>query len=206
MLARGMHVLFARARLRRLHRSGASRAVGVKSQRPTLCVRQVRRFSVTAAALFAGACSQRRGPVADQFDKPVAVSADSTLIHDADSVTFTARIRPDIARRMSPSGARDSADVFSHIVGWFWIPDLYAQDAGTRACASQVLVCRTAIYGAGTMVFSVRVGDEICADWVHIETLSYPDITGDDARARKHQDSVNAAMRTKTPTWQRCTA
>jgi hypothetical protein len=56
------------------------------------------------------------------------------------------------------------------------------------------------------MVFSVRVGDDICADWVHIETLSYPDITGDDPKERKHQDSVSAAMRNKAPTWQRCTA
>ncbi len=165
-----------------------------------------RRLVMAAAILLSGGCAAPTKAPQNGFGKAVEVSAAETLIHDADSVTFTARIRPDIARRVSQAGVRDSADAFSHVVGWFWVPDLSAHDTGTRACASQVLVCRTAIYGAGTMVFSLRVGDEICADWVHIETLSYPDVTGDDPKARKHQDSVNAAMRTKTPTWQRCTA
>lgn len=164
-----------------------------------------RRLVMAAAMFLSGGCAAPTKSAQNGLGRAVEVSADETLIHDADAVTFTARIRPDIARRVSQAGARDSADAFSHIIGWFWIPDLSAQDTGTRACASQVLVCRTAIYGAGTMVFSVRVGDEICADWVHVETVSYPDVTGDDPRARKHQDSVNAAMRTKTPTWQRCT-
>ena len=163
--------------------------------------------ALAAVALAAcGGCATQTNSTQKGFGKAVEVSAEATLIHDADSVTFTARIRPDIARRISPSGTRDSADAISHIVGWFWVPDLYAPDPWTHACTPQLLVCRTAIYGAGTMVFSVRVGDEICADWVHIETLSYPDVTGDDPKARKHQDSVNAAMRTKAPTWQRCTA
>jgi hypothetical protein len=61
------------------------------------------------------------------------------------------------------------------------------------------------IHGSGTMVFSVLVRDQMCADWVHVDVLSLPDVSGDDPVARHRSDSVWMHMVTRQPTWPRCT-
>ncbi len=74
------------------------------------------------------------------------------------------------------------------------------------AYTSRQLSCRIMIHGSGTMVFSVRLASDVCADWIHIETRSAPDFDETDSTPRVRADSIDAAIRTKVPSWPRCTA
>jgi hypothetical protein len=124
------------------------------------------------------------------------------------AVTFTARIRPDLAATMRPAPQRGDPFLFEpHIIGWHWIPDLDGIDPWTKACPNADLTCATLIHGSGTMVFSIRTRDQLCADWVHVDAVSVPDIEeGRDSLPRLRSDSIMMAVKTKAPTWTRCTS
>jgi hypothetical protein len=156
-------------------------------------------------ALLTLAChSPSNRPVHDPA-KPVTVTAERTTIVGIDSVTFTATIRPDIAVLLNRSPLSADRDAVSpHVVGWLWVPDLGGVDPWTKACATAALSCRAELHGSGTMVFSIRLIDDVCADWVHVEMEAAPDIDERDVLARKRRDSLNKSMRTKSPTWERC--
>jgi hypothetical protein len=82
-------------------------------------------------------------------------------------------------------------------------------DLWTKACESRDLACAVEVHGSGTMVFTIRLPDQVCADWIHIDALSLPDfdeLHESDSRDRLHADSVSVAIRTKAPHWERCTA
>jgi hypothetical protein len=137
----------------------------------------------------------------------VVVSANVVRPLVTDSVTFVARIRSDIAgklRRVDHPG--DPTEGVPQIVGWQWIPDLGEVDPWRTACTTRELTCTIMVHGSGTMVFSVRLATQVCADWVHVETRSVPDIDETDSTARVRADSVEATIRTKMPSWPRCTA
>lgn len=128
-------------------------------------------------------------------------------IYTGDSVTFTAHIRPDLAADIKRTGGRGDSDVFvPRIVGWHWISDLDNTDTTTKACPTLGPTCTIEIGMSGTMVFSIQTHDQICADWVHIEVSSLPEITEEDTMPRIRDDSIRRAIKTKAPTWQRCTA
>jgi hypothetical protein len=162
-------------------------------------------LGLAVPALLALACHSPSSRTRGDPAKPVAVTAERTTIEVLDSVTFTATIRPDIAVLLnrSPSSADPDA-VSPHVVGWLWVPDLGGVDPWTKACDAPALTCRSELHGSGTMVFSIRLIDEVCADWVHVEAEAPPDIDERDSSARKRRDSVNKFMRTKSPTWERC--
>jgi hypothetical protein len=130
-------------------------------------------------------------------------------VHWIDSVRFVARIRPDVAAQLRPTDhPGDPLDTTAHVVGWHWIPDIDIIDPWTKACESRGSTCVVEVHGSGTMVFSIRLPEQVCADWIHIDALSVPDIdevSKSDARARLHADSVSVAIRTKAPYWARCT-
>lgn len=138
----------------------------------------------------------------------VRVSASRTKVQQLSSVTFTARIRPDVAATMHPADQRGDPFLFEpHIIGWLWVPDLDGIDPWTKACASPELTCTTLIHGSGTMVFSIRTRDQLCADWVHVDAVNVPDIDdGRDSLPRLRSDSIMMAVKTKAPTWTRCTS
>ncbi|HXT17300.1 MAG TPA: hypothetical protein VN706_16800 [Gemmatimonadaceae bacterium] len=157
------------------------------------------------AACQSRATDSRANQARHATEKPVTLSATPLTIHGVDSVTFVATLRPDIARLVAASTADpDTGAIHPHIVGWFWVPDLVGMDPWTKGCVSVALTCRTELHGDGTMVFSVRVMDQICADWVHIEEESIPDVDERDSSVRKRRDSVNKLIRTKSPMWERC--
>jgi len=140
-------------------------------------------------------------------EPPVTVSAQTTRVYPTDSVTFSASIRSDIAgklRRVDHPG--DPAEAVPHIVGWQWVPDLGEVDPWTTACSSRELRCTIMVHGSGTMVFSVRLAGQVCADWVHVDTRSVPDLDETDSMPRLRADSIEAAIRTKAPSWRRCAA
>jgi hypothetical protein len=94
-----------------------------------------------------------------------------------------------------------------HIIGWFWFSDIDGVDVQTKACDTRELRCTTVVHGSGTMVFSIRTKDQLCADWIHIDVAQLPDVgEGRDSSARLRADSVSMAIKTKAPSWQRCTA
>jgi hypothetical protein len=157
--------------------------------------------------LACGAACGQATPVRGAKEPVVVVSADSTRPLIVASVTFVARIRPDIAaklRRVDYPG--DPMEGVPHIVGWQWVPDLGEIDLWTKACETRELTCTITVHGSGTMVFSVRLATEVCADWVHIDTRSALDFFETGSMPRLRADSVEAAIRTKVPSWPRCTA
>jgi hypothetical protein len=162
----------------------------------------------TCVLLACGAAACRREtPVSATKEPMVVVSAGTTRPHEVDSVTFVARIRPDIAARLKTvDHPGDPAEGVPHIVGWQWIADLGEIDPWTKACATRELTCTIMVHGSGTMVFSVRLATQVCADWVHVETRNVPNVDETDSLPRLRADSVEAAIRTKVPSWPRCTA
>ena len=167
----------------------------------------MRLTEVTSMLLVLAAACGAQVPVHSGKEPPVTVSAQATLVHVIDSVTFIARIRSDIAgelRRVDHPG--DPSEGVPHIVGWQWVSDLGQIDPWTTACVSRELRCTIMVHGSGTMVFSVRLADQVCADWVHVEARSVPDIDETDSTPRLRTDSIQAAVRTKVPSWPRCTA
>jgi len=167
----------------------------------------MRLTEVTSVLLILAAACGHEVPVHSGKKPPVAVAAQATLVHALDSVTFIARIRSDIAgelRRVDHPG--DPAEGVPHIVGWQWFPDLGQIDPWTTACTSRELRCTIMVHGSGTMVLSVRFAGQVCADWVHVETRSVPDFVETDSMPRLRTDSIEAAIRTKVPSWPRCTA
>lgn len=137
----------------------------------------------------------------------VVVTANTTRVHWLDSVAFVAQIRPDIAAMLQPPGHADTTTrARPHIVGWLWVPDLSGVDPWTKACTSVDLTCTIDVHGSGTMVFSIRLSNDVCAGWVHVEAQSIADIDETDSTSRVRDDSINAAIRTKAPTWTPCTA
>lgn len=137
----------------------------------------------------------------------MVVSANATRPHTLDSVTFVARIRPDIAAKLHRvDHPGNPAEGVPHIVGWQWVSDLGDIDPWTKACETRELTCTIMVHGPGTMVFSVRLATEVCADWVHIDIRTFPDFDETDSLPRLRADSAEAAIRTKVPSWPRCTA
>lgn len=137
----------------------------------------------------------------------VTLSASRTKVYELDSVTFTARVRPDLMRTMRAVGhPGDPLLTVPHVIGWRWIPDLDVLDPWTKACETHDLVCSASLHGSGTMVFAIRTVDQVCADWVHVDVLALPDVDETDPTARLRADSVRRAIKTTVPTWKRCTA
>jgi len=156
--------------------------------------------------VFAAACSADAS-VHARKDPAVTVSTEARRVYVLDSVAFVARVRADIARelrRVDHPG--DPTEGVPHIVGWQWVPDLGEVDPWTTACTSREFRCTIMVHGSGTMVFSVRLAGQVCADWVHVETRSVPDIDETDSIPRLRSDSTEATIRTKVPSWPRCTA
>ena len=167
----------------------------------------MRLIEITSVLLVLAAACGTDAPVPSGKEPPVAVSAQATLVQVIDSVTFIARIRSDVAaelRRVDHPG--NPAEGVPHIVGWQWVSDLGQIDPWTTACTSRELRCTIIVHGSGTMVFSVRLADQVCADWVHVETRSVPDVDETDSMPRLRTDSIEAAIRTKVASWPRCTA
>jgi len=167
----------------------------------------MRLANATYVLLAYGAACQHAAPGHGDREPVVVLSAGATRPHTLDSVTFVARIRPDIAaklRRVDHPG--DPTEGVPQIVGWQWVTDLGQTDPWTKACETRDLTCTITVHGSGTMVFSVRLATEVCADWVHVETRSVPDFDETDSLPRLRADSVKAAIRTKVPSWPRCTA
>ena len=167
-----------------------------------------RRLVVCVVAAACETAPSSRHPI---NNPAVALSASQTSVHWLDSVTFVARIRSDIAARLRPMDhPGDATDGTPHVVGWRWIPDIDIIDPWTKACESRDSTCTVEIHGSGTMVFSIRLSDQVCADWIHIDALSLPDIGEVDdpgsGRRRLRADSVSVSIRTKAPYWERCTA
>lgn len=163
------------------------------------------RWGCLMGPVLAAACGVSKSSGSVTRAAAVIVSASTDTIRGVDSVTFVARIRPDIAAELSNA---PSDTLVPHIVGWVWIPDLDGIDPWTRGCASTALSCATEVHGSGTMVFSIRLLNEICAGWAHVESLSVPDIDleSDDPRRRLRDDSISMAMKTKSASWQPCGA
>ena len=156
---------------------------------------------------FGVGCGMKTAPPAADKDPAVVVSADRKRVPALDAVTFNARIRPDLAATMqSTDSPGDPTLLEPHIVGWHWIPDIDLIDPWTKACETRELSCTTMIHGSGTMVFSIRTRDQVCADWVHIDVLSVPDVDETDALPRLRDDSISMAVTTKAPSWRRCGA
>jgi hypothetical protein len=141
-------------------------------------------------------------------DPAVVVSMPAKKVWVTDTVTFTARIRPDLAATMRPVVYQDEMSQFTpHIIGWLWIPDLDGIDPWTKACITPALSCTMMVHGSGTMVFTIRTRDQLCADWVHVEAHMVPGIDErNDSMPRIRADSITMAIRTKQPHWERCTA
>ena len=160
-------------------------------------------LGVTLIALSASRALPQRAPT----DPAVVVTADKKSVQWLDFVRFTARIRPDLARTMkNVDHPGDPALLEPHIIGWHWVPDIDLIDPWTTACDTRELSCAIQVHGSGTMVFSIRARNQVCADWVHIDAGSVPDIDETDSTARVRGDSISAAVATKAPTWRRCTA
>ncbi len=156
--------------------------------------------------LLALAACGTKTPVPPAKEPAVRLTAGATIVHWIDSVTFVAHIRPDVAAQLRPADhPGDPMDLAPHIIGWHWVPDLDWIDQWTQTCPGPGLTCTIMVHGGGTMVFSVRLRDQVCADWVHVEARSVPDVDETDSIPRLRADSVDAAIRTKTPTWARCT-
>jgi hypothetical protein len=168
---------------------------------------QLRRFIACALAVGCGTTPSSRTPVKSPA---VALSASRTTVQSLDSVTFIARVRADVAAQLRPTNSPgDPTEATPHIVGWHWIPDIDIIDPWTKACDSRDYTCAVQVHGSGTMVFSIRLPEQVCAGWIHIDALNAPGIdeaNESDARARVRADSVSVAIRTKTPHWERCTA
>ena len=87
----------------------------------------------------------------------VIVTAASSVVSEMDDVTFTARIRPDLAATMRPTGHPSDPLLFDpHLIGWIWVPDLDVTDTRTKGCPTRALTCTVMLLGSGTMVFSIR--------------------------------------------------
>jgi hypothetical protein len=167
----------------------------------------MRLADATYVLLAYGAACGQATPVPGAKEPVVVVSADSTRPLVTASVTFVARIRPDIAAKLERvDHPGDPTEGVPQIVGWQWVSDLGEVDPWTKACETRELTCTITVHGSGTMVFSVRLATEVCADWVHLETRSAPDFDETDSMPRLRADSVEAAIRTKVPSWPRCTA
>lgn len=139
----------------------------------------------------------------------VVVLARPAVVSELDDVTFAARLRPDIAATMRPTGHPSDPLLFEpHLIGWFWVPDLDGIDNQTKACANRSLTCTIELHGSGTMVYSVRTEHQLCAGWVHVHVRQLPDIdeSPSDSLQRVRSDSVSAAIRTKQAHWEPCTA
>jgi hypothetical protein len=165
------------------------------------------RWSVLASMTFVAGCGMKTAAPAAQKDPAVVISADKRRVPTLDVVTFNARIRPDLAATMKHTDSPGDPTLFDpHIVGWHWIPDIDLIDPWTKACETRELSCRTVIHGSGTMVFSIRTRDQVCADWVHIDAISIPDVSETEALTRLRADSISMAISTKAPMWRRCAA
>jgi hypothetical protein len=165
----------------------------------------MRRYVLFGLAI--AAISEAQSPNKPTKPPAVLVSASRTKVQQTELVVFTARIREDLMKtiRRPPSG--DPYELEPHIIGWHWVPDIDGIDQWTKACADAKLSCSITVHGSGTMVFSIRAGGQVCADWVHIDAVPPPDVEeGRDSLPRIKADSANMAITTKTPTWQRCTA
>jgi hypothetical protein len=157
--------------------------------------------------LACGAACRHSTPARAAAEPVVLLTAGAIRPHALASVTFVARIRPDIAAKLvRVDHPGDPTEGVPHIVGWQWVSDLGEVDPWTKACETRELTCRITVHGSGTMVFSVRLAAQVCADWVHIEMRSVPDVDETDSLPRLRADSVEAAIRTKVPSWPRCTA
>lgn len=165
----------------------------------------MRHWCLIAGAAVA-ACGQSQTMRTNAGRPAVVVTGSATTIRGLDSVRFVAQVRPDIAAKMQDPGVADT--LVPHVVGWIWIQDLDIIDPWTKACRAADTVCTTLVHGSGTMVFSLRLRDQICAGWAHVEVLSIPDIDleRDNPTARSRDDSISLAMTTKTASWRPCTA
>jgi hypothetical protein len=165
------------------------------------------RWRVLASMTFVAGCAMKPTLADAQRDPAVVISADKKRVPALDLVTFKARIRPDLAATMQHTDSPGDPNLFDpHIVGWHWIPDIDLIDPWTKACETREQACTTMIHGSGTMVFSIRTRDQVCADWVHIDALSIPDVDETNALARLRADSISMAIATKAPSWRRCSA
>jgi hypothetical protein len=136
----------------------------------------------------------------------VTVSVANRNVVATDSLTFVAKIRADVAAKMRPADRPGDPDNrVPQIVGWLWIPDLDIVDPWTKACERRDLTCRIMVHGSGTMAFSVRLPNDICADWVHIVARIPPGFDEGDSVRAVRSDSIDAAIQTKVPSWPRCT-
>lgn len=134
----------------------------------------------------------------------LVISASSTKIELGDEVTFTARIRPDLSAEILGTKTEKEYGLGGRIIGWHWIPDLDNIDDFTKACPSKDLTCTMFVGWSGTMVFSIQVHNQLCADWVHIDATLVPQWGEKDSIPRVRFDSVHKAMKTKSPNWTRC--
>ena len=147
----------------------------------------------------------QRSPTRAVRDPAVRVSASTTTIVVGDSdVTFTARLRPDVAVEIARAKGEDPLNG-PRIIGWHWIPDLDNIDPFTKVCAAKELTCSMPVLWSGTMVFSIQIQNQLCADWVHIQVTTIPDLDEKDSMPRIQFDSIHKAMKTKSPSWNRCT-
>jgi hypothetical protein len=167
----------------------------------------LRCWAFSCAILVTG-CGSAATDRSTAREPAVVLSASKQKVSVLANVTFTARIRPDLAATMQHSDHPGDPVLFEpHIIGWHWIPDIDLVDPWTTACDTRELSCRTSIHGSGTMVFSIRTRDQVCADWVHIDALSVPDVDeGMDSLPRLRADSISMAITTKAPSWRPCTA
>ena len=139
----------------------------------------------------------------------VIVTATPSVVSEMDDVTFTARIRPDLAATMRPTGHPSDPLLFEpHLIGWTWVPDLDVIDTRTKGCSGRALTCTELLWASGTMVFSVRTAHQLCTGSVHVRVLQLPDIREStaDSLQRVRADSASAAIRTKQAHWEPCTA
>jgi hypothetical protein len=156
------------------------------------------------------ACAKGSAPVAHDRSPAVVLVSSPKTVSVIDSVSFVAHVRPDIAAQFRPSDHLGDGGLHSAVIGWHWYPDLDIVDPWTKACDGRDSTCTIMVHGAGTMTFTVKLGNVVCADWVHLEPRSLPDIDEVDdstlAPRRLREDSIRATIKTKSPYWQRCTA
>jgi hypothetical protein len=135
----------------------------------------------------------------------VTVAASTSKIDIGDEVTFTARIRLDLATNIQHARNADAFPLGPRIIGWHWVSDLDNTDVTTKACASRELTCTMFVGWSGTMVFSIQIDNQLCADWVHVAATMIPELGEKDSTPRLRFDSIHKSMKTKLPTWHRCT-
>lgn len=157
-----------------------------------------------SAAVVASAAAQQPS-VKQTHQPPVVISASQSTFLVADEVTFTARIRPDLAAEIRRYKDDQDYPLGPRIIGWNWIPDLDSTDRITKACAAPTLTCTMMVGWSGTIVFSIQVHNQLCAAWLHVAATVLPVIDERDSTPRVRFDSIHKAMNTKSPTWRRCT-